>query len=307
VFRRLAQPRTLLWPAAAAAVAVVIMLSDRHHAGPPAREVASAPRSGGGTASISAIEEPGDEPLAAAAQKAEETLSDATNAAAEALGHPPGSTPDEAVNPPSAARVAGNGASANPASEVPMADPKAEAVAISKAPNQDHVPGEPPTATSPAGDEPLVIRCRVDDLATGQETLAALLERHAGVKSVTSDDREEAGSGTATIETEISREQLAAVLAELKAAPKPFLAVVEPESLAAPAAEEQAGGQVAVRTRGGSGGATVGSGTGRATNSGGIRVRVRPDNPLDHPKATDQEPIRVRFVLEPGAAAPHEE
>lgn len=117
-FRRLAQPRTILWPAAAVAVAVVIMLSNRPGAGPQ-QEVASAPRSGGATSSIVAVE-----------------------------GLP--ETPDEPTERPDTKRLADGGSTLPSASDAPSTEssstpsqPVAESIADSRAADRDRPQDEP--------------------------------------------------------------------------------------------------------------------------------------------------------------------
>lgn len=284
-FRRLVQPRTILWPAAAVAVAVAIMLSNRRGAEPRPEEIASAPRSGGATSSIVAIE-----------------------------GLP--ETPDEPTDQPDTESLADGSSTPPPASDAPSTEissapsqPAAESVADSRAANRDQAQdGHDESApTMAADDEWLVIRCRVEELASAERMLAAAIAEHGGAASPsggTEGNRERADE--ATVEAEITRGQLAAVLAELKSAPQSFLAVAEPAGLAPAAAEDHPGGQVAVRARTGAGGTTVSSGSGMGADSSGIRVRVRPDNPLGQPKPAPGElkPIRVRFVLERSLSTP---
>lgn len=284
-FRRLAQPRTILWPAAAVAVAVVIMLSNRRGAEPQLEEVASAPRSGGATSSIVAVE-----------------------------GLP--ETPDEPTDRPDTERLADGGSTLPPASDVPSTEssstpsqPVAESVADSRAEIGDRAQDEPSDSspTMAADEEGLVIRCQVEELASAERMLAAAIAGHGGAASPSGGtEGKRDGADEATIETEITRGQLAAVLAELKSAPQSFLAVAEPAGLAPAAAEDHPGGQVAVRARTGAGGTTVSSGAGMGADSSGIRVRVRPDNPLGQPKPAPGElkPIRVRFVLERTLSTP---
>lgn len=266
VFRRLAQPRTILWPAAAVAVAVVIMLSNRR-GDEPQQEVASAPRNGGATSSIVAVE-----------------------------GQP--ETPDEATGRPGTESVAAD-ASSPPSQSV--------AESLANSPTTDRQDESGNIAPIVADGEWVVIRCRVEELASAEQMLAAAIAEHGGAASPSGDtegNRERADE--AAVEAEITPGQLAAVLAELKSAPESFRAVAEPAGLALAAAADHRGGQVAVRARTGTGGAAVSSGSGMAADSSGIRVRVRPDNPLGQPKPApgEQKPIRVRFVLERTLSTP---
>lgn len=283
-FRRLAQPRTILWPAAAVAVAVVIMLSNRRDAGPQ-QEVASAPRSGGATSSIVAVE-----------------------------GLP--ETPDEPTQRPDTKRLAAGGSTLPSASDAPSTEssstpsqPVAESIADSRAANRDRPQDEPSDSsrTMATDEQELVIRCQVIELASAEQMLVAAIAGHGGAASPsggTEGNRD--GADEAAVEAEITPSQLAAVLAELKSAPQSFRAVAEPTGVLPAAAEDHRGGQVAVRARTGAGGAAVSSGSGMAANSSGIRVRVRPDNPLGQPKSApgEQKPIRVRFVLERTLSTP---